>query len=82
MLAMGRGLMLRGRPAFTWVLDEFVVGDNIAVWVSPTIVGPRSRQCFEGCPARMLASMRVAGADRETTRDVASLPLRCSFTSL
>ena len=32
-------------PCVTWVLDELVVGDNISDWVSPTIVGPRSRQC-------------------------------------
>ena len=35
-----------GASCVTWVLDELVVGDNISDWVSPTIVGPRSRQCF------------------------------------
>ena len=34
-------------PCVTWVLDELVVGDNISDWVSPTIVGPRSRQCLK-----------------------------------
>jgi hypothetical protein len=29
------------------VLDERVVGDYISDWVSPTIVGARSLQCFK-----------------------------------
>ena len=46
MFAMGRGSMVRRRPALTWVLDERrVVGDNIFDWVPPTILGARSRQC-------------------------------------
>ena len=67
---MGRDLMVRGAPCVTWVLDEHVVGDYISDWVSPTMIGARSASVFEGRPARMLAGMRVAGADRETTRDV------------
>jgi hypothetical protein len=45
MLAMGRDFDGAEAPCVTWVLDEQVVGDNISDWVSPTIVGPRSRQC-------------------------------------
>jgi len=36
-----------GAPCVTWVLDERVVGDNISDWVSPTVVGARSRQCLK-----------------------------------
>ena len=36
-----------GALCVTWVLDELVVGDNISDWVSPTNVGPRSRQCLK-----------------------------------
>jgi hypothetical protein len=45
MLGMGRGSGGAEAPCVTWVLDEQVVGDNISDWVSPTMVGPRSRQC-------------------------------------
>ena len=45
MLGDGPRLGGAGAPCVTWVLDEFVVGDYISDWVSPTIVGPRSRQC-------------------------------------
>ncbi len=47
MLAMGRGVMVRGRPALPGCSTNCVVGDNISDWVSPTIVGPRSRQCLK-----------------------------------
>ena len=61
--------LVAGAPCVTWVLDDRVVGDNISDRVSPTMVGARSRQCSKAVQ-HMLAGTPVAGADRETTRDV------------
>ena len=69
MLAMGPRRDGAGAPCVTWVLDELVVGDNISDRVSHN-GGSAVASMFEGRPARMLAGTPVAGADRETTRDV------------
>ena len=53
-----------GAPCVSWVLDEGdVVGDNNHDWVSPW-AGSAVASVLEGRPARGLAGMALAGADR------------------
>jgi hypothetical protein len=60
-----------GAPSVTYVLEQtLVVGDNNRDRVSTLGVRARSRQCYEGRPARMLAGTPVAGADRGCDPDV------------